>query len=54
MGILRFLNGWRERSDGTLEGPELRADAVEVNGSELYIQGTEPDADDGDIWVRNQ
>lgn len=49
MGIIRKLRQWREREDGTLEGP-----ALELNGSEIFVQSTEPDADDGDVWIRNE
>lgn len=54
MGILRKLRQWQENADGTLEGPAVHTDRMEINDTTLFIQGTEPDADDDDIWIRNE
>jgi len=56
--VLRgLLREWRERRDGTLEGPALSTDEADmdsatVNSREIYVQPTEPsNPSQGDVWI---
>ena len=61
MGVLRRLREWREKRDGTLEGPALHTDGLQVNGeyhwASSFDGSTHEDrlsnaisaADDGDL-----
>jgi len=43
MGIIRKLQEWREKPDGTLFGPKIRAESVEATDDVRLPQASEGD-----------